>query len=368
MFVRVSWVTVSILLAGAFGSTASLHAQGGYWLRTGKVEYLSKKEIGTVGTIQQTMPSGWNVTYDVDDTSITSTSKFGKSTVVVRVTWGARPLVIIPGEVIPVGGEVKVVTVTGPGISETRVDLLCQLLGSKIELDDKKKEVEKMHYIQELFPETNFIMVIGKSGATVSKENTKVVLGEPGKNYKSQSPIYIRYVATTGYGNSYSIAYQYVWHDGPVPESTLNKMKEELEAIKKKKEQDTTPLGKDDVPDDKPSPTPGTASLIDASGTWTIYSLGEVGTADEKNVHYTGTLVFMQNTQGGYTGSVNFGTVEKLSDVALKEGVLHFSRTLSGVTQKYTGKATDAGISGTFTHNNQTFAWRAEKAAPKKDQ
>jgi hypothetical protein len=219
-----------------------IHAQG-YWIRTGKVEYhvLTNKEMPTVGSLSRNY-NGWDSLHEVDDTSIKTTAKLGKkATVITHVTWGARPLVIIPGEVIPVGGEAKVIATDGDAKLKAGPDggasLICQLLSRKTILDEKKQQVDKWTHLKDLFPKPNFVDARGKAGASGSNVNTEVVFGETGKSYKEMTPVYIRYIASTSYADTYSIGYEYVWKDGPVTDDLHKKMKEDAEEFEKKKKE-----------------------------------------------------------------------------------------------------------------------------------
>lgn len=364
---------IAVVLTFLTSGWQPIQAQG-YWVRTGKVEYhvlAGKDRMPTVGSLRLNV-NGWDSLNEADDTSIKTTARLGKrATVIAQVTWGARPLVIIPGEVIPVGGEGKVIATEGEASRKMGPDgqatLICQLLLRKTVLDEKKQQVDKWTHLKDLFPKPNFVDARGKAGASSSDVNTEVVFGETGKSYKEVTPIYIRYLAGTSYaGDSYSIGYEYVWNEGPVTDELREKMKEDAEEFEKKKKEKAGVPGQGD--DTNPDPGPGKMSLIDASGQWTIYSLGEVGTYDEKTVHYQGTLDFKESATGGYSGTVSFGSPETLREVSLQWGVLEFTRPLAGVTQKYTGRSTaEDKIEGTFTHDAKTFAWRAERVVVKKD-
>jgi hypothetical protein len=101
----------------------------------------------------------------------------------------------------------------------------------------------------------------------------------------------------------------------------------------------------------------------DVNGKWVIHSCGEVGTAIEPNVFYTGTLACTVQA-GTQAGAVSFGTVgDHLMNVAFAGGVVRFTRPLQGVTLQYEGKLTGTdAIDGTFTHNDLRFSWKAVRA------
>lgn len=102
-----------------------------------------------------------------------------------------------------------------------------------------------------------------------------------------------------------------------------------------------------------PDPNPSVNSL---SGTWNLYSGGQIGTKDEKNIHYTGIIVFTEPDR-----YLSFGTKEPLKNFSITNNKISFNRPLSGVTQKYAGTVSSKKIEGTFDHNGVKYYWRAEK-------
>jgi hypothetical protein len=334
------------------------NSSGGYWRRTGKVEYeTSGGRVPTQGVVEGKIDNAWSYKAEATESTyqLTGIVKVGNNvqTIVTRGSWFARPSVIIPGVVIPCGGRAEVVDLKilkgGPG---GRCDVLCRLMTKKV-IDGKAS----FRLAAELITGSE-ITAIGYSPVSSQGQNTKRSFGEKGKNYKEVKTIYLSY----SIGNqppsvaSYQVYYEYEWVDGP--------MTPELEAIVR--EENTKVFisvdaglaaGKNSTnevvvePPVIPNPP-----LVNIRGTWNLFSGGQMGTYDEKTIHYTGIIVFADS--GSY---LSFGSQELLKNLTFNNNHVEFQRPLSGVTQYYEGSVSVNKIEGTFNHNGIKFYWKAEK-------
>jgi len=99
------------------------------------------------------------------------------------------------------------------------------------------------------------------------------------------------------------------------------------------------------------SATP-TGAMQDLFGTWNINANGYLGTAE-----------FLPIGGGTWTGTLNLGRDEPITDIRFdpQSGRLSFERPQ--VNQVYTGQVTGDSITGTFTYAGQTYTWSATLSA-----
>lgn len=98
-------------------------------------------------------------------------------------------------------------------------------------------------------------------------------------------------------------------------------------------------------------------------GQWTIYSGGQVGTPEEWDASYRGTLS-LSSWEGTYQGTVMYDiyqTEEELTDVTYQDGVLRFTRPPflgRGVPQFFEATVEGERMDGTFSEEGDSRHWR----------
>ncbi len=101
----------------------------------------------------------------------------------------------------------------------------------------------------------------------------------------------------------------------------------------------------------------------DILGQWTIYSGGQVGTPEEWDARYRGTLS-LSSWEGTYQGTVMYDiyqTKEELTEVTYQDGVLRFTRPpFLGryVPQFFEAKVEGERMEGTFSEEGDSRHWR----------
>lgn len=182
-------------------------ARLGVWKLAGPAEFLLKS-VPPHGPAKHSHSGGWTTVYEVADGKVRFTSTLSnnpKVLVVGETQWERPPLVIVPGDVIPVAGTAVLAEYRNGGLGfGSEVGLACQFGGQMILGTEKGNTLRARSH------------PAGGQAASrkVDYRNTTEFTGQKGLLWSDTRQERMLVFTTAGAGFSPQVGYRYVWSAG----------------------------------------------------------------------------------------------------------------------------------------------------------